>query len=85
MEGTIEMAKKKVIHSPESIAIAEAIMKAYDPKTAADAQEALKNAFGPIFEAMLKGELENHLGYSSNDKAEKDTDNRRNGSSPKTA
>lgn len=84
MEGTMEMVKKKVIHSPESVAIADAIMKAYDPKTAADAQEALKNAFGPIFEAMLKGELENHLGYSSNDKSEKDTDNRRNGSSPKT-
>jgi len=84
MEGTTEMAKKKVIHSPESLAVADAIMKAYDPKTAADAQEALKAAFGPIFEALLKGELENHLGYSSNDKSEKDTDNRRNGSSPKT-
>ncbi len=78
------MAKKKVIHSPESLAVADAIMKAYDPKTADDAQDALKAAFGPIFEAMLKGELENHLGYSSNDKSEKDTDNRRNGSSPKT-
>ena len=84
MEGTVEMAKKKVTHSPESLAVADAIMKAYDPKTAADAQEALKAAFGPIFEAMLKGELENHLGYSSNDKSEKDTENRRNGSSPKT-
>ncbi len=84
MEGTTEMAKKKVIHSPKSLAVADAIMKAYDPKTADDAQDALKAAFGPIFEAMLKGELENHLGYSSNDKSEKDTDNRRNGSSPKT-
>lgn len=84
MEGTTEMAKKKIIHSPESLAVADAIMKAYDPKTAADAQEALKAAFGPIFEALLKGELENHLGYSSNDKSKKDTDNRRNGSSPKT-
>lgn len=84
MEGTIEMAKKKVIHSPESLAIADAIMKAYGPKTAADAQEAIKDAFGPIFEALLKGEPENHLGYSSNDKSEKNTENRRNGSSPKT-
>ena len=84
MEGNTLMAKKKVIHSPESIAIADAIMKAYDPKTAEDAQEALKSAFGPIFEALLKGELENHLGYSSNDKSEKDTTNRRNGSNPKT-
>lgn len=84
MEGTTEMARKKIIHSPESLAIADAIIKAYDPKTAADAQDAIKDAFGPIFEALLKGELENHLGYSSNDKSEKDTDNRRNGSSPKT-
>lgn len=52
MEGTIEMAKKKVIHSPESLAIADAIMKAYNPKTAADAQEAIKDAFGPIFECV---------------------------------
>ena len=84
MEGNTLMAKKKVIHSPESIAIADATMKAYDPKTAEDAQETLKSAFGPIFEALLKGELENHLGYSSNDKSEKDTTNRRNGSNPKT-
>lgn len=48
MEGTTEMAKKRIIHSPESLAVADAIMKAYDPKTAADAQEALKAAFGPI-------------------------------------
>lgn len=74
---------KKVIHSPESIAAADAVMKAFDPKTAEDAQDALKTIFGPIFEALLKGELENHLGYSSNDKSEKKDDNRRNGSSPK--
>lgn len=83
MEGNTLMSKKKVIHSPESVAIADAILKAYDPKTAEDAQEALKSAFGPIFEALLKGELENHLGYSSNDKSEKNTDNRRNGSNTK--
>ena len=84
MEGTTEMSKKKVIHSPESLAVADAILKAYDPKTAADAQNALKDGFGLIFEALLKGELENHLGYSSNDKGAKNTENRRNGSSPKT-
>ena len=83
MEGTTDMSKK-VIHSPESIAAADAVMKAFDPKTAKDAQDALKTIFGPIFEALLKGELENHLGYSSNDKSEKKDDNRRNGSSPKT-
>lgn len=83
MEGTADMAKK-IIHSPESIDAANAIMKAFDPKTVEDAQDALKTIFGPIFEAMLKGQLENHLGYSSNDKSPKDNDNRRNSSSPKT-
>lgn len=83
MEGTNQMTKK-VVHSKESIEAADAIMKAFDPKTVADAQDAIKTVFGPIFEAMLKGELENHLGYSSNDKSPKDTDNRRNGSTSKT-
>ncbi len=55
-------------------------MKTYDPKTTEDVLEIIKSAFGPIFEAVLKGELENHLGYSCNDKSEKDTKNRRNGS-----
>lgn len=83
MKGITEMSKK-IEHSPESIEAANAIMKAFDPKTVQDAQDALKIIFGPIFEAMLKGELENHLGYSDNDKTPKDTNNRRNGSSPKT-
>ena len=83
MEGHTDMAKK-IIHSPESIEAAKAIMKAFDPKTVEDAQDTLKAIFGPIFEALLKGELENHLGYSSNDKSSKDSNNRRNASSPKT-
>ena len=32
-------------------------------------QDALKDVFGPMFEAMLKGEMNNHLGYDSNDKS----------------
>ena len=41
--------------------------------------DALKDLFGPMFEAMLKGELNHHLGYESNDKSQKKDDNRRNG------
>lgn len=26
-------------------------------------QDALKDIFGPMFEAMLQGEMNNHLGY----------------------
>ncbi len=32
-----------------------------------------------MFEAMLQGELNHHLGYEPNEKAEKSSDNRRNG------
>ncbi len=46
---------------------------------AEDVQNALKDIFGPMFEAMLKGEMNNHLGYNSNSKEKKETDNRRNG------
>ncbi len=42
-------------------------------------QDALKDIFGPMFEAMLQGEMNNHLGYDSNDHGIKTTDNRRNG------
>ena len=64
--------------------IAEAIIAEYKPQTVAEMQEALKEVFGPMFEAMLNGEMTGYLGYESNDKGEKMTENRRNGYSPKT-
>ena len=64
-------------------ALAQAIIDEYHPKTVADMQNALKEIFGPIFEAMLNGEMENHLGYASNGRGEKCTENRRNGYTPK--
>lgn len=59
--------------------LVQAILEEYKPETAKDVQDALKDIFGPMFEAMLQGEMENHLGYESNDKSLKSTDNRRNG------
>lgn len=47
-------------------------------------QDALKDIFGPMFEAMLQGEMNSHLGYSNNERGEKDTVNRRNGYTKKT-
>lgn len=47
-------------------------------------QNALKDIFCPMFEAMLKGEMNDHLGYSSNDHGAKKTTNRRNGYSGKS-
>ena len=78
------MAPRKNKRSEASRAIAQAIIDQYQPTTAEDMQAALKDIFGPMFEAMLKGEMDNHLGYTSNDHGYKDTDNRRNGYTNKT-
>lgn len=77
-----EMAKIK--RNPAAEKIAKAILDEYDVGSVEDMQSALKDIFGPMFEAMLKGELNNHLGYESNSKKPKQTDNRRNGTTPKT-
>lgn len=82
MEGITQMAKKKDPTPGE--AIAKSIIETYDPKTTEDIQDALKSIFGPIFESMLNGEMEHHLGYASNDHSEKTTTNRRNGRGKKT-
>ncbi|MDV4656555.1 IS256 family transposase, partial [Enterococcus faecium] len=49
-----------------------------------DMQDALKDVFGPLFEKMLQGELNNHLGYDAHSKEPKEHDNRRNGYGTKT-
>ena len=72
-----EMAKKKESTPGENLA--KQIIEQYHPKSVADMQDALKDIFGPMFEAMLQGEMNNHLGYESNDHGTKSTDNRRNG------
>ena len=59
--------------------LAKQIIEQYQPKSVEDTQNALKDIFGPMFEAMLQGEMNSHLGYSSNDHGAKTTDNRRNG------
>lgn len=74
----------KIKRDPKSVNIAEAIIETYQPKTVEDMNNALKDVFGPMFEAMLKGEMNHHLGYESNDKGSKSTDNRRNGYGTKT-
>lgn len=37
--------------------LVKAIIDAYQPETAKDVQEALKDVFSPIFEAMLQGKM----------------------------
>ena len=63
--------------------IAKLILERYQPESKEDVQDALKDIFGPMFEAMLQGEMDNHLGYEANDHGSKRTDNRRNGYSKK--
>ena len=82
--GTALMAQKKNHRSEASVAIAKAILEQYQPKNAKEVQEALKDIFGPMFEAMLQGEMDAHLGYTANDHGYKETDNRRNGYGHKT-
>lgn len=64
--------------------LAESILNAYQPESVEDMQEALKDVFGPLFEKMLQGELNNHLGYEAHSKEPKEHENRRNGYSNKT-
>lgn len=73
------MAPRRNKRSNASMAIANAIIQEYQPTTAAEMQDALRDVFGPMFEAMLQGEMDSHLGYASNDHGSKQTTNRRNG------
>lgn len=83
MNNTL-MAPRKNKRSEASRAIAQAIIDQYQPTSAEDMQDALRDIFGPMFEAMLQGEMNSHLGYDSNDHGYKNTDNRRNGYTHKT-
>ena len=69
---------------PKKVALAQAIIDAYNPNSVEDMNDALKDLFGPLFESMLQGEMNNHLGYESNDKGIKQTENRRNGYTKKS-
>lgn len=78
------MAPRKNKRNKASMTIAQAIIDEYQPQTAEDMQAALKDIFGPMFESMLQGETDSHLGYESNDHGYKATDNLWNGYSHKT-
>ena len=60
--STALMAPKKK-RNTKGAAIAQAILEQYQPQTKEDMQEAIKDIFGPMFEAMLQGEMDSHLGY----------------------
>ena len=78
------MAPRKNKRNEVGRAIAQSIIEQYQPQNAQDMQNAIKDIFGPMFEAMLQGEMDDHLGYESNDHGYKATSNRRNGYTNKT-
>lgn len=51
--STALMARRK--RDPKAVAIAKAILEQYDCKNVDDMQDAIKDIFGPMFEAMLQG------------------------------
>ena len=77
------MTKRKKNYATFGEQIAQQILENYELKDAQDIPNALKQVFGPIFEDVLKGEMQNHLGYEKNGHAE-DSTNARNGYSQKT-
>ena len=57
------MAPRKNKRSEASKTIAQAIIDQYHPACAEDMQDTLRDIFGPMFESMLQGEMNCHLGY----------------------
>lgn len=76
------MARKK--KNPDAEKLAESILNTYQPESVEDMQDVLKDVFGPLFEKMLQGELNNNLGYDAHSKEPKKHDNWRNGYGNKT-
>lgn len=76
--STALMARRNK-RNTKGAAIAQAILEQYQPQTKEDMQDAIKDIFGPMFESMLQGEMDSHLGYEVNDHGHKETVNRRNG------
>ena len=52
--GTAVMARRNK-QNTRGAAIAQAIMEEYQPQTREEMQDAIKDIFGPMFEAMLQG------------------------------
>ena len=70
---------------PERKAFINSLLEHYQPKDAQDIQDMLKDLLGETLQGMLEAEMDDHLGYSKYDYKNKETDDSRNGYSPKTA
>ena len=75
---------KKEKRDPRGHELLREMIEMYHPQSVKDIQDMLKDMFADTMEDMLKAELDAELGYSKNSQQPKLTDNRRNGSYPKT-
>ena len=77
------MARRRKM-DPERKAFISSLLEHYQPKDAQDVQDMLKDLLGETLQGMLEAEMDDHLGYSKYDYKNKETDDSRNGYSPKT-
>lgn len=75
---------KKEKRDPRGGELLREMIAMYKPQSIGDIQEMLKDMFADTMEDMLKAELDSELGYAKHDQKSKETDDRRNGSYPKT-
>ena len=76
------MARRRKM-DPERKAFISSLLEHYQPKDAQDVQDMLKDLLGETLQGMLEAEMDDHLGYSKYDYKNKETDDSRNGYSPK--
>lgn len=80
--------EKKPVHHVQMTegkrAIIQQLLQEYEIESAQDIQEALKDLLGGTLKEMLEAEMEEHLGYSRSERADRSkTDDYRNGTKPK--
>lgn len=83
IQEDIFMARRRKL-SPERKEFINGLLEHYQPNDAHDIQEMLKDLLGDTLQGMLEAEMDEKLGYSKYDYKNKDTDDSRNGYSPKT-
>ena len=74
---------KENCHQKEKELI-QGLLSHYKPEDAQDVQAMLRNLRGDTLQQMLEAEMDDHLGYTKYDYKNKQTDDSRNGYSPKT-
>jgi transposase-like protein len=78
------MAKREKREPVVPREVLRAFIKENNLVTVDDVQSAIKDLFADTLQEALEAELDHTLGYAKNDNENKQTENRRNGHSPKT-